>query len=76
MYDPFTAALRLHLAGLNAWLAWWRLGVRQCAHLGEQQARFLAQHPLHRRGRAVPRGADWLDQYGRRHHDIDVEHMR
>ena len=31
---------------------------------------------LHVKKDVVPAGAQWTDHYGRRSHDVDVEHMR
>jgi hypothetical protein len=59
------------------------------AHGADSWMRFLKGEqvllgfPFHRRSDelhthkdVVPKGARWTDHYGKRSHDIDVEHMR
>ena len=45
-------------------------------HWATANLELLAQPGLHRRHQVVARGARWTDHYGKRHLDVDVEHMR
>jgi hypothetical protein len=82
MLDPLTFSLKVqHAAAIagccaaGVMIASWARFLR-----GE---RVLFSLPFHRRsdelhtaGDSIPKGATWSDHYGRRSHDVDVEHMR
>ena len=47
---------------------------------GEQEVVGMTEHrrsdELHAHEDYIAKGASWTDHYGKRNHDIDVEHMR
>ena len=69
-YDPF---FKLQLA---LWEGWTRAVARNfcvCERMMEHQAKILDHHDYFRIHDAIYQGADWLDHYGKRNHDVDVE---
>ncbi len=45
-------------------------------HLTAVNLELMHQPGLQRWHYVVPRGVDWTDHYGKRHLDVDVEHLR
>lgn len=82
MRDPFTFALRLQQAALKNFAAGIELYTENYVHWLVQQQRLLHTGWAHRRSedehekpKAPPCGADLTDHYGKRSHDVDVEHI-
>lgn len=82
MLDPVTYAMKVQQATFIG--AWCFAGVTAANVTrmlkGEQAVMFL---PVHRRAveqhkpqAVIAKGASWADHYGKRAHDVDVEHMR
>lgn len=68
--------VRIQVALLDGWVCGLLHVWRASQHLMAVNVQLL-QHPaLHRWHNVLPSGADWLDHYGKRSHDIDIEHLR
>lgn len=76
MDKMMTDMVRIQLAMLEGWISGLTNLWRGWQHVLAANAELL-RHPAFRRWHnMVPNAADWLDHYGRRAHDVDVEHMR
>ncbi len=82
MMDPVTYALKLHQMAMIGALRAVEFGAAVLGHALKGEAVLLGL-PLHRRGEELHQwhpllamGPRWDDHYGRRAHDVDVEHMR
>ncbi|HXP95433.1 MAG TPA: hypothetical protein VN809_01885 [Telmatospirillum sp.] len=69
-YDPF---FKLQIALWEGWVRAMSSGFCVCERLIDQQARILDHQDYFRFHNIIPQGADWLDHYGKRNHDVDVE---
>ena len=83
MLDPLTFSLKMqHAAASSACCAAGIMAANWTRLLrGEQE--LVGTHHHHRRSDElhthkdhIAKGASWTDHYGKRSHDIDVEHMR
>ena len=73
MTTPFDPFFKVQIA---FWEGWTRLMVNNacaCERLFEHQTKLLEHHNYFRFHNVIPRGADWLDHYGKRNRDVDVE---
>ena len=60
------------------WEGWTHVIIERavvCARVVEHQAKILDHPPEFRRHCVMPQGADLLDHYGHRSHDVDVEKL-
>ncbi len=82
MMDPLTFSLKMqHATTSSAYSAVGMMAANWMRLLkGEQELVEMHQHrrseELHVHKDHVAKGASWTDHYGKRNHDIDVEHMR
>lgn len=82
MFDPLTYALKAQQAAVMGAFCLGRTALAAFSHLVKGEAA-LVHATAHRRAveqhapvMAAPLGAKWTDHYGRRSHDVDIEHMR
>lgn len=76
MESLITDLIRIQLSLAEGWITVINHGWRCWQNLAVANLELL-QHPaFHRWHDVVPRGPSWTDHYGRRSHDIDVEHIR
>ena len=69
-------AARMQATWMEAWMSTCCHAVEAWQHLWAANLQLFC-HPAARRSHdAAPGGADWANHYGRRHRDVDVEHMR
>jgi hypothetical protein len=82
MLDPLTFSLKMqHAATSTACCAAGLMAANWMRLLkGEQEILGMPQHrrsdELHAHRDFIAKGTSWSDHYGKRSHDIDVEHMR
>ena len=82
MLDPLTFSLKMqHAATTGACCAAGMMAANWMRLLkGEQEIVGMTEHrrsdELHAHKDYIAKGASWTDHYGKRNHDIDVEHMR
>lgn len=82
MLDPLTFSLKMqHAATTTACCAAGMMAANWMRLLkGEQERVEMPHHrrsdELHVHKDYIAKGASWTDHYGKRNHDIDVEHMR
>lgn len=69
-YDPF---FKMQTALWEGWVHAMMDSLCACERLLEHQAKMLDHHHYFRFHNVIPRGADWIDHYGKRSHDVDVE---
>lgn len=69
-YDPF---FKIQIALLEGWGRVMADSLDAYEKLLEHQAKILERQGYFRFHNVIPRGADWLDHYGKRNHDVDVE---
>jgi hypothetical protein len=75
MANQMGSFLALQVAVYVGWAKWVGQSSKACARVIEHQAQ-LFERPRHIRCTNVaPTGADWLDHYGKRHSDVDVERV-
>ncbi len=82
MLDPINVSLKMQQAAITSALCaggvvaanWMRLIKGEHALFGPHMHQRAAE--MHADKDIVPTGARWTDQYGKRSHDVDVEHMR
>jgi hypothetical protein len=67
---------RLQLAAVEGWLNAAALFWKECQHLTQLNLELMRPAAFQRWHDVVPTGAEWTDHYGRRSHDVDVEHIR
>ncbi len=82
MLDPLTYTLKVQQAAFVGTLCAAGIAAANWARILRGEQAILAT-PVHRRAEEkhtqpayIAKGAAWSDHYGRRAHDIDVEHMR
>jgi hypothetical protein len=68
--DPF---LQVQIALWEGWVRVMTDSFGICERLYAHQAKMLDRHGYFRFHNVIPQGADWLDHYGKRMHDIDVD---
>lgn len=73
--DPILAMVKYQTAVLTGWMNLMTAMAGQYPHLMKLQAEWLSHHPVHRWHNIMMGGADLKDHYGRRAHDVDVEHL-
>lgn len=82
MMDPLNYAMKVQQAAIIGACCFAGITAANVTRMlkGEQALMFL---PMHRRASeqhkpqaVVAKGASWTDHYGKRAHDVDVEHMR
>lgn len=69
--NPFTLMLEWQTAAMRLW---WDAMLRG-THACEAEAKLPRPEPQRRSHDESPRGARLDDHYGRRDHDVDVEHL-
>lgn len=69
-YDPFS---KMQLALWKGWMHAMTGSFYAYGRLMEHHAKIVEHHECIRVQDVIPQGADWLDHYGRRNHDVDVE---
>lgn len=82
MLDAVNLSLRMQQAAMASALCatglvaanWMRLMKGEHALFGHHEHR--RSDELHARKDYIPKGPQWTDHYGKRSHDVDVEHMR
>jgi hypothetical protein len=82
MLDPITFSLKVQQAVAVGALCFVGVAAAAWVRLLKGETQMLA-FPFHRRSEEmhahhdyVASGASWADHYGKRAHDVDVEHMR
>jgi hypothetical protein len=82
MMDPITYAMKVQQAAFIGACCAAGVAAANFSRMlkGEQSLMFLPAHrrasEQHQPAAYIPRGASWADHYGKRSHDVDVEHMR
>jgi hypothetical protein len=71
-----TDLIRIQLAMIDGWINAMTHMWRGCQHLLGTNVELLRHPAFHRWHDIHPLGPDWMDHYGKRSHDVDVEHMR
>lgn len=75
MLTPFEMFMQYQLALCDGWLRMMRESMDIYQHFLKEQTKML-NHPEYLRAKdLIPCGADWLDHYGKRCHDVDVERV-
>lgn len=82
MLDPINVSLKMQQAAMTSALCasgvmaanWMRLMKGEHALFGPHIHQ--RSEEMHAHKDVVPTGARWTDHYGKRSHDVDVEHMR
>jgi hypothetical protein len=73
--NQFEALLKMQIAMCEGWAKMVKDGFTAYERLVEHQSKIMA-HPAYIRYHDVmPLGASWFDHYGKRTHDVDVEHI-
>ncbi|MBF0372834.1 MAG: hypothetical protein HQL39_05380 [Alphaproteobacteria bacterium] len=73
--SPFTLMLEWQNTALRLWYESMLHGARACGHVVEAESRLLKPEPHRRSHNEPPHGPRLDDHYGRREHDVDVEHL-
>lgn len=73
MFNPFTAVLSLQTAMFESWVKAMGAGSECWRQWFVLQQNLLKELPYNRWHTIMPKGASFLDGYGRRCHDIDPE---
>jgi hypothetical protein len=72
MTNPWDTVLKANMDIYRSWTQLFVHNLTAYERLVAHQAKLI--HPFyHRFHNMIPRGADWLDHYGRRTHDVNVE---
>ena len=74
MFNPFSAALSFQTSMIEAWIKAAGTGSEFWRQWFTMQQDLLKELPFNRCNTIIPKGASFLDGYGRRCHDIDPEH--
>jgi len=73
MNNQFEALVKMQLSMCEGWAKLLQSGFSMYEALIVNQAKMF-QHPAYFRYKdIIPQGADLLDHYGKRNHDVDVE---
>ncbi len=82
MLDAIDFSLKLQQAAMASALSAMGIMVATWTRLMEGEFALFGQHAhqrseeLHAQKDVIPTGSQWTDHYGKRSHDVDVEHMR
>ncbi|WP_142847411.1 hypothetical protein [Telmatospirillum sp. J64-1] len=78
MNNPYMFMLAWQMTLAQGWLSCMQAMVQSCGQIAQHNAELFKQMPRYQRHQngIPPWGASWSDFYGRRHTDVDVEHMR
>jgi len=68
--------IRIQLALLESWITATMHAWQGWQHVITANHDLLRHPAFHRWHNILPMGADWMDHYGRRAHDVDIEHLR
>lgn len=75
MQNHLEALLKIQIAMCEGWAKVMNESFTACERMLAHQAKIF-EHPTYIRLRDdVPMGASWFDHYGKRAHDVDVEHV-
>lgn len=76
MYNPYMAMMQMQMSLWQGWATGMSEAMKAYNSLFSHQMDLLKPTGYSRSLNILPRGADWNDHYGKRAHDVDVEHMR
>ena len=68
--------VRVEMALVEGWSTSVLHLYRAWQHMAVANLTLLTHPALHRVHNVLPSGADWTDHYGKRSHDVDIEHLR
>ena len=72
-----TDLIRIQVAFMEGWITATMHAWQGCQHLMTANSDLLYHHPaFHRWHNVLPAGPELMDHYGRRAHDVDIEHLR
>lgn len=76
MNTLITDLVRIQLAICEGWINAFTHIWQSSQHVWLSNLQLMRHPAFHRWHYVVPSGADWMNHYGHRHQDIDIEHMR
>lgn len=82
MFNPIDLSLKMQQAAMTSAMCAGGIAAANWMRLMNGEHALFAPHAhrrsdeLHAHKDVVPTGARWTDHYGKRSHDVDVEHLR